>query len=274
MGRPIDAKEELLLLAFAEMSLRYYAHSAQLEHGPDAAAQVREQLVQAWAMGSFQEACASYASIYGPFDVTGLFFIGEGSMYPDRKDYESRVYAAIEADVNEALVPNGTSPLKAALETLRALRDILRSAVEFKGLTLSSHLYFQSCLQGRLARPGVDCRPCRLEAYGAHPRSAFSPRLNGGTPCSDNGPTTRPWVAQISASVGRAARVAFQLPGADVQSESCNSTVAPLTSVDETSSTIDSTLAPTRQSRPQVVHSTGRNPARRAAMSVGHERAP
>ncbi len=152
-GRPIDASKELLPLVFAEISLRYYAHSARLEHGPDASAQVRDKLVAAWEAGTFDQACAGYAMAYGAFDAAELFFIGEGTTYLDRKEYESQVYAAIEADVNEALVPSGASPLKAAFETLRALRDILRSAVEFKGLTLTSHRYFQSCLQGRLARP-------------------------------------------------------------------------------------------------------------------------
>ena len=152
-GRPIDASKELLPLVFAEISLRYYAHSAHLEHGPDASAQVRDKLVAAWEAGTFDQACAGYAMAYGAFDAAELFFIGEGTTYLDRKEYESQVYAAIEADVNEALVPSGASPLKAAFETLRALRDILRSAVEFKGLTLTSHRYFQSCLQGRLARP-------------------------------------------------------------------------------------------------------------------------
>jgi hypothetical protein len=135
------------------MSLRYYTHSAQVEEGSQASAQVRERLVAAWETGTFREACANYGTTYGVFNPSDYFFIGEGSTYLDRKDYESQVYTAIEADVNEALVPNGASPLKAAFETLRALRDILRSAVEFKGLTLSSHLYFQSCLHRRLSRP-------------------------------------------------------------------------------------------------------------------------
>jgi methylaspartate mutase epsilon subunit len=39
-----------------------------------------------------------------------------------------------------------------ALETLRALRDTLRMAIEFRGLTLSSHLDFVANLQSRFAR--------------------------------------------------------------------------------------------------------------------------
>jgi homoserine O-succinyltransferase/O-acetyltransferase len=55
-------------------------------------------------------------------------------------------------DMTAALVPRGTSPLKAALETLRALRDIMRLALEFQGLTLESHIDFRDRLRGRFAR--------------------------------------------------------------------------------------------------------------------------
>ena len=53
--------------------------------------------------------------------------------------------------MREALVEGG-SPVKAALETLRALRDIQRLAVEFKGLTYESHLDFTANIRGRFAR--------------------------------------------------------------------------------------------------------------------------
>ena len=84
----------------------------------------------------------------------------------------------------------------------------------------------------------------------------------------------RPAACHRSASMGSAASVFFQLPGAEVQSESWSSTVAPGTNVAVTSATIDSGVASSRQSRPQVVHSTGRNAAARAALSVEAASAP
>jgi hypothetical protein len=78
-------------------------------------------------------------------------FLGEGWTYRDSEDYEARVRAAVAADVREALVEQG-SPVKMALETLRALRDIQRLAVEFKGLTYESHLDFTANIRGRFAR--------------------------------------------------------------------------------------------------------------------------
>jgi hypothetical protein len=52
-----------------------------------------------------------------------------------------------------------------------------------------------------------------------------------------------PAASQCSARTGSEASVAFQLPGADVQSESWSNTVAPRTRVRWTSSTIDSGVA-------------------------------
>ncbi len=77
--------------------------------------------------------------------------MGDDARYEDSEGYQAEVYGAVRSDLAAALAPGG-SPLKAAYETLRVLRDTLRLAVEFKGLTLESHLDFQQDLRGRFAR--------------------------------------------------------------------------------------------------------------------------
>ncbi len=154
-ARPLDARHELLPLVFAEMELRYYSHSAQLDRGVTAGEEVREDLVAAWKRGDFAERCSYYAERFGRFNAAEHFFVGEGSTFLDAKEYEAQVYSVVEADVSEALVQGGASPVKAAFETLRAMRDVIRSAVEFKGLTLASYRDFQGGLQSRLARPAA-----------------------------------------------------------------------------------------------------------------------
>jgi uncharacterized NAD(P)/FAD-binding protein YdhS len=57
----------------------------------------------------------------------------------------------VENDLEAALVP-GKSPVKAALEVLRILRDQLRTVIEFGGLTFDSYLDFQSNIRGRINR--------------------------------------------------------------------------------------------------------------------------
>lgn len=153
-GRPaqIDARRQLLPLVFAEMELRYYTCAAHNEEGPEAARAVHHRLVSAWSAGAWAQERVAAAARYGPFDASDHFFVGQGRHYGDDQDYQGQVYAEIEADAREALVPAGASPVKAALETLRALRDTLRLAIEFKGLTLASHLDFVANMQSRFAR--------------------------------------------------------------------------------------------------------------------------
>jgi homoserine O-succinyltransferase len=150
--RQLDARAELLPLVFAEMELRYYTCAAFARGGRLAAEQVRTRLVDAWRQGSFSEQAEQLVGLYGRFSAPEHFFAGVGRHYADSAGYQSQVYKTVADDVDEALVPSGGSPVKMALETLRALRDTLRQAVEWKGLTLASHLDFTTNLQGRFAR--------------------------------------------------------------------------------------------------------------------------
>ena len=77
---------------------------------------------------------------------------GRTSTYLDAKDYEIGGLLGGRGRRQRGLVEGGASPVKAAFETLRALRDTLRTAIEFKGLTVSSYLDFQSHLHSRFAR--------------------------------------------------------------------------------------------------------------------------
>ena len=149
--RQMDARSELLPLVFAEMELCYYTQAAQLKAGKAAAARVKARLLSAWAEGTFIEERGRLAKRYGTFVARDHFFVGEGAAYRDSGDYQARVCATVSADMREALVEGGT-PVKAGLETLRALRDTLRFAVEFKGLTFESHLDFVANMRNRFAR--------------------------------------------------------------------------------------------------------------------------
>ncbi len=150
--RFIDARHELLPLVFAEMELCYYMTAARQADGPEEARSVRELLVEAWASGTFAEVRALLAGKYGEFSAEAHLFAGKDAHYTSGQDYQDKIYSVLDADLAEALVTGGTSPLKAALETLRALRDTLRLAVEFKGLSLTSHVDFQVNMHSRFAR--------------------------------------------------------------------------------------------------------------------------
>ena len=68
----------------------------------------------------------------------------------------------VEDDLDEALTVGG-SPVKAAQEVLRILRDQLRSVIEFGGLTLESYIDFQSNVRGRINRLEAGPPPLRSQ---------------------------------------------------------------------------------------------------------------
>ena len=153
-GRPrrLDARKEILPLIFAEMQLRFYSQSAWLAGGTTGAAEIRERLVRAWGAGQFAGEVEVLARAYGRFDPSDLFFSRQDQEFQSAADYQRHVYDSVDADLTEALRPAGTSPVKAAHEVLRSLRDPMREVVEFGGLTPESHLDFFSNIRTRVTR--------------------------------------------------------------------------------------------------------------------------
>lgn len=150
--RRMDARRDLLPLVLAEMTACFYHECAAAEGGPEAGRSVAGLLAAAWQRGTFPAAVEDLAGRFGAFDAGAQLFAGEHEQFVSAKDYQARVAEMLETDVNAARVPNGASPHKRAQEVLRALRDTLRMALEFGGLTAESHRDFQEHLRNPLAR--------------------------------------------------------------------------------------------------------------------------
>jgi FAD-NAD(P)-binding len=149
--RPVDLRHELLPLLFTEMRARYYIHAAALEGGATAVADTRTLLTDAWICGRFDEVTSALALRHGSFDPQEQLFAGDERSYGSSGDYQKQFYAMVENDLDEAMMPAG-SPLKAAQEVLRILRDDIRSIIEFSGLSLDSYLDFSRNIKGRINR--------------------------------------------------------------------------------------------------------------------------
>ncbi len=162
LRRRVDFRGDLLPLLFAEMQARYHTHAALLEHGQGASDQVAGRLRAGWADGTYDKVVAELETRHGRFDPAEHLFAGAGRQYPSSRDYESYVYDMIETDLDEALTEGG-SPVKAAQEVLRILRDQLRSVIEFGGLTLESYIDFQSNIRGRINRLEAGPPPLRSQ---------------------------------------------------------------------------------------------------------------
>jgi hypothetical protein len=150
--RRVDARRELLPLLLAEMTTCFYSQAARLADGPGAGAGVAERFAEAWRRDDFAATAAEFADRYGTFDAAEHVLAGERESFVSAKDYESRIAQLIADDAAAAMVPNGTSPVKLAYEVLRALRDTVRSVVEFGGLSAESQRDFESNLRSRITR--------------------------------------------------------------------------------------------------------------------------
>ena len=160
--RHVDFRTELLPLLFAEMQARYYTHAAFLAGGEAESATVRAVLRDGWVDGHYEKAVDSLEGRLGRFDPATHVFAGSERHYTSADDYQGQVYDMIEADLDEALRPGG-SPVKAAQEVLRILRDQLRSVIEFGGLSLESYVDFQSNVRGRINRLEAGPPPLRSQ---------------------------------------------------------------------------------------------------------------
>jgi uncharacterized NAD(P)/FAD-binding protein YdhS len=160
--RRVDFRQDLLPLLFSEMKARYHSQSALKQDGEAASAEVARKLRAAWAGGYYDKAVAALEESYGRFEPGDHLFAGMGRSYVSSREYESFVYDLIEQDLDEALMPGG-SPVKAAQEVMRILRDQLRGVIEFGGLTLDSYGDFQSNIRGRINRLEAGPPPLRSQ---------------------------------------------------------------------------------------------------------------
>ena len=162
LRRRVDFRNDLLPLLFAEMQVRYYFHAAFLRGGPSAASLVRDQLKSSWVAGTFARAVDRLEPMYGPFDPVSVVFADAGARFASSDAYQSHVYQMIETDLNQALAIGG-SPVKAAQEVTRILRDQMRAVIEYGGLSMQSFIDFQSNVRGRINRLEAGPPPIRSQ---------------------------------------------------------------------------------------------------------------
>jgi hypothetical protein len=158
----VDFRNDLLPLLFAEFQVRYYSHSAFLKGGDSATALVRDQLQSSWHDGTFAQAVDRLEPTYGPFDPAGVVFADVDAHFDSSATYESHVYEMVETDLTQALMPGG-SPVKAAQEVTRILRDQMRTVIEYGGLSMQSFIDFQSNVRGRINRIEAGPPPLRSQ---------------------------------------------------------------------------------------------------------------
>jgi uncharacterized NAD(P)/FAD-binding protein YdhS len=158
----IDFRSDVVPLLRAEMQARYHTHCAFLRGGDGERRRVHDKLESSWRAGRFDAAICDLSKIDGRFDPGSMLDDDTPAGFEAGSEYEQYVYAALSSDIREAFAPGG-SPVKAAQEVTRILRDDIRSVVEFGSLSLNSYLDFQSNIRPRITRLDAGPPPARSQ---------------------------------------------------------------------------------------------------------------
>lgn len=141
-NRRLDFERDILPLMLLEMR----AAAVAVLHKPSAPQQLLEQLRTVSVVGpagvvACEALLREFEAIAGAISPLELI----SHKLPDSVtpyNYHAWIYDTLEADLHEARLGRGASPIKAAIEVWRDLRDRLREAVDFDGLTEDSHRQF------------------------------------------------------------------------------------------------------------------------------------
>lgn len=137
----LDFQRDVLPGLVAEMRFVYYSTAARQRYEPDTAAQLRGRLSDT---ATDPRANAAVVHEYGLDDLpelnlTALARPFAGRTFPDPEAFTAAVVQVIETDLHAAALGNVDGPLKAALDVIRDMRNILRAAIDFGGLHPLSH---------------------------------------------------------------------------------------------------------------------------------------
>jgi uncharacterized NAD(P)/FAD-binding protein YdhS len=141
-NRQLDFEQDILPLMLLEMR----AAAVAVVHSPSAPEQVLERLRAVSVAGepgvvACEALLRDYEATGGAIDPQALIC----HALPEEVlpyNYHAWIYDTLEADLHESRLGRGESAIKAAIEVWRDLRDRLREAVDFDGLTDASHRQF------------------------------------------------------------------------------------------------------------------------------------
>ncbi|MGW5869067.1 FAD/NAD(P)-binding protein [Streptomyces sp. NPDC055239] len=145
----LDFRRDVLPWLLAEVELVRCAAELRRAYGPDIAARflgrATEAARQATAAGAApQQAVARVAARCGlenlePLDLEAWALPFRGRSFADAGEFRQALTAFLHQDLRLAAEGNEDGPVKACLDTIRDVRGVMRTAVDFSGLTPDSH---------------------------------------------------------------------------------------------------------------------------------------
>lgn len=163
VGLKLDFDSDILPLMFSEIRVAYQRAKFGRDFGWEKTNKLLDDLSSALVKGEFEVLLSELDNLDSFVFDPKLYYL-ESFSEADNKNsialantvsYENWIRKWLEDDLNESR--NGTllSPLKAALESFREFRDVIRYAVDFGGLTSESSERFFSFHSKTLNRIGV-----------------------------------------------------------------------------------------------------------------------
>ncbi|MFJ6786920.1 FAD/NAD(P)-binding protein [Streptomyces angustmyceticus] len=137
----LDFVADLLPLVLHEIEQVYYTAHVRRRHGVAAAERFAAQHAEEVHAGEDGLRAVKEAGVEDapPLDLWSLARPFTGKCFADPEDWRRRLTAVMRRDLEEASLGTLDGPLKAALDTLRDLRGILRASVDYGGLSPESY---------------------------------------------------------------------------------------------------------------------------------------
>lgn len=134
---------DVLPLLFTEIKVRYFLtliQNCEIEIFNS----TKEEISKFNTLAMFTKWIDKQALKYGEFNIEKEIFTKLPSKFSDSDEYQKKITEILEDDLLQAKKGIQYSPRKAALESFRDLRDVIRNVVDFNGLEEESQLYFMN----------------------------------------------------------------------------------------------------------------------------------
>ncbi|MFJ1971439.1 FAD/NAD(P)-binding protein [Streptomyces sp. NPDC087903] len=142
----LDFRADVLPWLLAEVELVRCATALHRDYGPDIAERFRHEAQEAVRAGDpdpqgtvFRAAARCGLRGLRELDLEEWAWPFRGRRFPSRAAYQDELAALLRRDLELADEGNAEGPVKACLDTIRDVRGVLRTAVDFAGLAPDSH---------------------------------------------------------------------------------------------------------------------------------------
>lgn len=136
----LDFDRDVAPWLLAEVRLVYYGTELRARFGADAEELFRTEASTASGVPDIERLARRFGvGDLPPLRLDALARPFSGRCFAGRAEFDAALCALLRADIAEARRGNVAGPLKAALDTIRDTRAVLRRAIDFAGLTPASH---------------------------------------------------------------------------------------------------------------------------------------